>query len=194
MDQGTERGRRPVRADCRGAAVATGDELHDGEAIVRRPDGNSDFHALRSCAGAAEAILVAFDLVELDGRDFRREPLEVRRTLLAALIDQHARVRGSDPNPAILFSVSYAEDGAEVLAQAAPSDAGDGGLLRLRCAASAGLGGTRQPDEPNVAMQPRRLRVIRYIRKPTEPYVNDRTTGPTQPTELLRLALNGNEE
>lgn len=90
----------------------------DGEAIVRRPDGHSDFHALRSRVGAAEAMLVAFDLVEIEGQDLRREPLEVRRTRLAALIDRHATACGGEPDPAILFSIAFAEDGPEVFAQA----------------------------------------------------------------------------
>ena len=66
----------------------------DGEVIVRREDGHSDFHALRSREGAAAAVLVAFDLLELDGLDLRQQPLEERRTRLAALIDQAARARG----------------------------------------------------------------------------------------------------
>ena len=89
----------------------------DGEAIVLRPDGHSDFHALRSRDGAARANLVVFDLLEINGIDLRREPLEERRTRLAALIDQHARSRG-EPDPAILFSVSFDADGGDVFAQA----------------------------------------------------------------------------
>jgi ATP-dependent DNA ligase len=39
----------------------------DGEAIVLRPDNSSDFEALRSREGQAEAILVAYDIMEVDG-------------------------------------------------------------------------------------------------------------------------------
>ncbi len=35
-------------------------------------DGHSDFEALKTTAGGAHAILVAFDLLHLDGRDLRR--------------------------------------------------------------------------------------------------------------------------
>ena len=66
---------------------------NDGEVIVRRPDGHSDFHALRSRDGAARTILVAFDLVEIDGIDLRREPLEARRARLSPRPDRPARPR-----------------------------------------------------------------------------------------------------
>ncbi|WP_406858649.1 hypothetical protein [Alsobacter sp. KACC 23698] len=63
----------------------------DGEAVVQLPDGRDDFHALRSAAGGRHAILMAFDLLELDGRDLRPLPLDERRAelqrLLAAPVD-----------------------------------------------------------------------------------------------------------
>jgi ATP-dependent DNA ligase len=46
----------------------------DGEATVLRPDATSDFEALRSRQGQAEAILVAYDIMEMDGQDVRPEP------------------------------------------------------------------------------------------------------------------------
>ena len=58
----------------------------DGEAIVMRPDNSSDFEALRSRQGQAEAILVAYDIMEIDGQDVRPEPLEERRKRLARLL------------------------------------------------------------------------------------------------------------
>jgi ATP-dependent DNA ligase len=33
-----------------------------------------------------EAVLFAFDLLELDGRDLRREPIEFRKAILAKLL------------------------------------------------------------------------------------------------------------
>ena len=44
------------------------------------------FEALRSRRGQAEAILVAYDLMEDDGHDVRPEPLEARRKRLAKLL------------------------------------------------------------------------------------------------------------
>ncbi|WP_406858466.1 hypothetical protein ABEG18_12900 [Alsobacter sp. KACC 23698] len=58
----------------------------DGEAIVQRPDGLDDFHALRSRAGARHAILFAFDLLELDGVDLRPQSLEARKSELRRLL------------------------------------------------------------------------------------------------------------
>ena len=60
----------------------------DGEAIVLRPDSSSDFEALKSRHGQAEAILVAYDIMEMDGQDVRPEPLEERRKRLAKLLSR----------------------------------------------------------------------------------------------------------
>ena len=53
--------------------------LIDGEAVVFRSDGLSDFAAIRTKAGAAEASYVAFDLLTLAGKDIRLQPIEDRR-------------------------------------------------------------------------------------------------------------------
>ena len=53
--------------------------LIDGEAVVLGKDGRSDFGALLTKRGGAEATLMAFDLVRLDGDDLRLKPLEARR-------------------------------------------------------------------------------------------------------------------
>ena len=60
--------------------------LIDGEAVVFRPDGHSDFAALRTKAGGEQAALVAFDILSLDGDDLRQRPLEERREALAQLV------------------------------------------------------------------------------------------------------------
>ena len=60
----------------------------DGEAVVFRPDNTSDFEALRSREGQAGAILVAYELMEANGQDFRPEPLEERRKRLAKLLSR----------------------------------------------------------------------------------------------------------
>jgi bifunctional non-homologous end joining protein LigD len=49
----------------------------DGEAVCWGPDG-ADFDKLHSRAHDDEAILIAFDLLELDGEDWRELPLEAR--------------------------------------------------------------------------------------------------------------------
>jgi bifunctional non-homologous end joining protein LigD len=56
----------------------------DGEAVIWGPDG-ADFDKLHGRAHDGEAILIAFDLLELDGEDLREQPLETRKARLARL-------------------------------------------------------------------------------------------------------------
>jgi bifunctional non-homologous end joining protein LigD len=61
----------------------------DGEGVICGPDGKSDFDCMRACFSrnwASEAFLYAFDLLELDGRNLRREPWSRRRALLEQLL------------------------------------------------------------------------------------------------------------
>jgi bifunctional non-homologous end joining protein LigD len=50
--------------------------LIDGEAVVFRDDGRSDFVALLTRRGWLMASFVAFDLLHLGGDDLRQRPLE----------------------------------------------------------------------------------------------------------------------
>ena len=59
----------------------------DGEAVCLHEDGRSDFNRLRSEAGCAEARLVAFDLLELDGQYLKSLPLAERRKRLQQLLE-----------------------------------------------------------------------------------------------------------
>jgi ATP-dependent DNA ligase len=61
----------------------------DGEGVVCGPDGLTDFDRLRAAVGrkgSRDAFLYAFDLLEIDGTDLRREPWDVRRETLASLL------------------------------------------------------------------------------------------------------------
>jgi bifunctional non-homologous end joining protein LigD len=61
----------------------------DGEGVVCRPDGVSDFDRLRAAVGrvgSRDAFLYAFDLLEIDGEDLRRCEWQVRRATLRSLI------------------------------------------------------------------------------------------------------------
>ena len=60
--------------------------LIDGEAIVTDSEGLAVFDLIRGHGSKASAVLCAFDLLELDGRDLRREPIEKRKALLAKLL------------------------------------------------------------------------------------------------------------
>jgi bifunctional non-homologous end joining protein LigD len=75
----TERFSRIAEAVC---ALPVEQALIDGEAVVFRSDGLSDFAAIRTKAGAAEASYVAFDLLTLAGKDIRLQPIEDRRAEL----------------------------------------------------------------------------------------------------------------
>jgi ATP-dependent DNA ligase len=58
----------------------------DGEGVILRQDGVSDFDRLHSRRHDDEVQLLGFDLLELDGTDLRREPLENRKATLASLL------------------------------------------------------------------------------------------------------------
>jgi len=70
------------------AALPVDSAVLDGEAILLRPDNTSDFEGLRSRQGQAEAILVTYDVMEIDGADMRGEPLEARRQCLMRLLSR----------------------------------------------------------------------------------------------------------
>ena len=48
--------------------------------------GVAAFHVLRRRRNESQAFLYAFDLLELDGADVRREPIEVRKATLASIL------------------------------------------------------------------------------------------------------------
>src|SRR5438874_7702966 len=57
--------------------------LIDGEAIVCDENGLAVFELIRGHRTLASAVHCAFDLLELDGQDLRRDPIERRKALLA---------------------------------------------------------------------------------------------------------------
>jgi bifunctional non-homologous end joining protein LigD len=65
--------------------------LIDGEAVACDGDGLPVFDRLRYRRQDGRVFLFAFDLLELNGRDMRREPLEVRKRALAAVVRTKAR-------------------------------------------------------------------------------------------------------
>ena len=84
---------------CRSAVI-------DGEMCVQNADGVTDFKALRSAIGRLpeRLMLFAFDLLSLDGRDLRAEPLLDRRQRLQDLI-------GINPSSRLQFSAEQAGHG-----------------------------------------------------------------------------------
>ena len=84
----------------------------DGEAIVCDESGLAVFELIRSHGSKMSAVLCAFDLLELDGRDLRRRPIEERKGLLAKLLHD------SDADLGIVLNKHYEEDGAIVFREA----------------------------------------------------------------------------
>jgi bifunctional non-homologous end joining protein LigD len=60
--------------------------LIDGEVVCCDERGLARFDVLRRRRNEPEAFLYAFDLLELDGTDLRREPIEVRKATLANIL------------------------------------------------------------------------------------------------------------
>jgi ATP dependent DNA ligase domain len=60
--------------------------LIDGEVVCCDERGLAIFSTLRRRRNEARAFLFAFDLLDLDGLDMRREPIETRKATLASLL------------------------------------------------------------------------------------------------------------
>jgi bifunctional non-homologous end joining protein LigD len=80
--------------------------LIDGEAIVCDERGLAVFDLIRRHGRIASAVHCAFDLLELDGKDLRREPIEKRKALLAKLLHRS--------HLSIVLNEHFEEDGAAV--------------------------------------------------------------------------------
>jgi DNA ligase D-like protein (predicted ligase) len=82
----------------------------DGELCALDPDGLTSFAEMQAATdghSAAGLIYFAFDLIYLDGKDLRAEPLVARKARLEALLD------GADP--AIRYNEHLMGDGEEIL-------------------------------------------------------------------------------
>ena len=82
----------------------------DGEAIVVDESGLSVFDLIRYRQHDDAAVLCAFDLIELDGKDMRRAPIEERKHALANLLFRE--------RDGIAFNQHYDGDGAAIYKQA----------------------------------------------------------------------------
>jgi bifunctional non-homologous end joining protein LigD len=92
------------------AALPTRSSLIDGEAICTNDDGLAVFDLIRRQRNSENAVMVAFDLIELDGEDFRRTPIEQRKARLLRLV--------RDRHPGIVFNAHYIVDGGIVFKNA----------------------------------------------------------------------------
>jgi bifunctional non-homologous end joining protein LigD len=82
----------------------------DGEAIVCGPDGVAVFNALYRRGTVSEAMMYAFDLLELDREDLRDMPLGDRKKRLARLLGKRRL--------GIVLSAHTGDDGATIFQQA----------------------------------------------------------------------------
>jgi bifunctional non-homologous end joining protein LigD len=60
--------------------------LIDGEVVCCDDRGLARFDVLRRRRNEVDAFLYAFDLLELDGTDLRREPIELRKSTRASIL------------------------------------------------------------------------------------------------------------
>jgi bifunctional non-homologous end joining protein LigD len=74
-----------------------------GEAVVTNGDGLAVFDLIRHKRHGGGAVLVAFDLIELDGEDLRRSSIEYRKRKLAKLVRR--------PELGIVLNEHYEGDG-----------------------------------------------------------------------------------
>jgi bifunctional non-homologous end joining protein LigD len=83
--------------------VAAGSAIIDGEVVVPAANGSTDFSVLQNelKGKSSKIVLVAFDLLYLNGYDLRKLPLIERKALLKKLIDKTA----------LQFSESFDVDG-----------------------------------------------------------------------------------
>jgi bifunctional non-homologous end joining protein LigD len=82
----------------------------DGEAVCCGDDGVPSFDRIRYRRHDASVFLYAFDLIELDGDDLRRDPLDVRKATLASLLRRAA--------PGLRLNEHIEADGPTVFAHA----------------------------------------------------------------------------
>jgi ATP-dependent DNA ligase len=81
----------------------------DGEAVWVGKEGKSNFDKLHSHAHDDTIFMYAFDLLELNGEDYRQHPLEKRKAKLAKIL---ARTQG------MRFSEHLDDNGETIFEQA----------------------------------------------------------------------------
>jgi bifunctional non-homologous end joining protein LigD len=90
--------------------IKAGSAVIDGEIVVPAADGSTDFSVLQNelQGSSRKIVLVTFDLLYLNGRDIRKEPLVRRKAELKKII------AGTD----VQFSESFEIEGREMFAHA----------------------------------------------------------------------------
>ncbi len=84
--------------------------LLDGEPIVTNDRSLAVFDLIRHKRHGEDAVLIAFDLIELDGEDLRHTPIEERKRTLAKLVRR--------PHAGIVLNEVFEGDGDILFAHA----------------------------------------------------------------------------
>ncbi len=83
---------------------------HRRQAIVCDDNGLAVFNLIRGYSTSARAVLCAFDLLDVNGEDIRREPIEDRKRRLAGLLRL--------PHDGIALNEHFSGDGATIFKHA----------------------------------------------------------------------------
>jgi ATP-dependent DNA ligase len=67
----------------------------DGEAVACDDNGLASFERIRYRQHDGDVFLYAFDLIELNGDDLRRDPLQVRKAKLAFVVTAATAIRAT---------------------------------------------------------------------------------------------------
>src|SRR5262249_895974 len=104
------------------ARLRSGSCIIDGEAVACDDHGVASFNLIRYRRHDDSTFLYAFDLIELNGDDLRRDPLDVRKATLASIVAKaapgisstntwRATARPSSPMPVSLASKALSRSG-----------------------------------------------------------------------------------
>jgi bifunctional non-homologous end joining protein LigD len=109
----------------------------DGEVVTCDDNGVASFDRIRYRRHDGDAFVYAFDLIELNGDDLRRDPLEVRKATLASIV---AKAR-----PGIRFNEHIDGDGPTIfVGQMGLEDIGRSGRARPIVQAAGRIGSSRK--------------------------------------------------
>jgi bifunctional non-homologous end joining protein LigD len=123
----------------------------DGEAVACHDNGVASFDLIRNHRANDSVFLYAFDLIELNGDDLRRDPLEVCKATLASIL---AKAR-----PGIRFNEHIEGDGPTVFAHACNMGLSVRGARPdwLKMKRRIGATGPNYPDPPQHPSSSRRV-------------------------------------
>jgi bifunctional non-homologous end joining protein LigD len=106
----TQRAKRIEQRNDALARLRSRSCIIDGEAVACDDNGVASFDLVRHHRANDSVFLYAFDLIELNGDDLRRDPLQVRKATLASIV---AKAR-----PGVRFNEHIEGDGPTVFAHA----------------------------------------------------------------------------